>query len=131
MDNENKELVTVPNEANADASNSSSTNADSDSKPSHNTIMGILSYLGPLVVIPFLVARDEPFVHFHIKQGLVLLIIAILVWVASVMMWMLLPLWQLVNLGVFILAVIGIINVVQGKKKVLPLVGQYADKLKV
>lgn len=108
------------------------TSATEDKKEgTHKTLMGVLAYLGPLVIIPFLMAQDEPFVKFHIKQGLVLLIISIILWVAHGIAWSLWPIWNLLNLMVFIFAIIGIVNVLRGKEEELPLVGQYAEKIKV
>ena len=96
-----------------------------------NTLMGILSYLGPLVIIPLLTAKDDPFVRFHVKQGLVLLIIEAGVWVVSMYMWQFWMIWQLINFGVLVLVVLGIINVAQGQEKELPLVGQFAKSIKL
>src|SRR5262245_17431422 len=99
-----------------------------------NTLMGALSYLGPLVLIPFLVAKDDPFVKFHVKQGLVLLIIEVALWVLSSYFWMLFyqfwMIYQLLNLGILVLTVIGIMNVTQKKEKPLPLVGSLASYFK-
>lgn len=104
---------------------------DSGAKAAGNrTIMGILAYLGVLVIVPFLMAKDDPFVKFHIKQGLVLLVGWAILWVAGMFMYMLWPLIQVVNLGILVLAIIGIVNVVQGHKKELPLVGQFAENFK-
>ncbi len=97
----------------------------------HNTLMGVLSYISVLVIIPFLTAKEDPFVAFHIRQGLVLLIIEIGVWVVMHFVWFLWPLWQVVNLGTLVLAIIGIINVVHGKQKELPLVGHLAASIKI
>jgi len=92
--------------------------------------MGILSYLGILVIIPLLVAKGDPFVKFHIKQGLVLLIIEIAMWfVVGVFLWQFWMFLQLINLATLVLAIIGIVNVVQGKEKELPLVGSLAHML--
>lgn len=96
-----------------------------------NLIMSILAYIGPLVIIPFLVAKDNAHVKFHIKQGLVLLVIEVAVWFLGMILWILLPLLALVNLATLILSVIGIINVVQGKQKELPLVGKYSSYFKM
>lgn len=93
--------------------------------------MGILAYLGILVVIPFIVAKDDPFVKFHIKQGLVLFVIDIIVWfiAGSYMVWSFWPLLQLLNLCILVLTIIGIINVAQGKEKDLPIVGSLAHRI--
>ena len=91
--------------------------------------MSVLAYLGILIVIPFIMAKDDPTVKFHIKQGLVLFIIEIAVWAIGTTMfyWQVWQLLQLVNLATLVLAIIGIINVVQGKQKELPLVGSFAS----
>ena len=98
-----------------------------------NLVMGILAYLGILVVIPFILAKNDPFVKFHIRQGLVLVVIEIIIWVlgSMVMMWNFWPLLQLVNLGTLILAIIGIVNVVNKKEAELPLVGSLARSFKI
>ena len=96
-----------------------------------NILMGIWFYIGPLVIVPLLTAKDDPFVKYHIKQGLVLLVIEAAVWVLSWFMWQLWPLYELVNLGTFILSIVGIINVSQGQEKELPLVGEYAKSFKI
>lgn len=99
-------------------------------EPQKNTLMGVLSYLGPLVIISFIVAKDDPFVKFHIKQGLVLFVIEIALWVltsfffmAMYQFWMI---YNLINLALIVFTVIGIVNVVQGKEKELPFLGQFA-----
>ena len=88
--------------------------------------MGILSYLGPLVIIPLLVERENSFVKFHIKQGLVLLVIEAAVSILQGAIWQFWPIYQIINFGVFVLVVIGIINVSKDRKEELPLVGQFA-----
>jgi len=93
--------------------------------------MGVLAYVGPLVIISYLVAKDDRFVKFHVKQGLVLLIIEVAVWFLGMVFW---PLWiflNLVNLATFVLAIVGIINAISGKEKNLPLVGSYARHLNI
>lgn len=96
----------------------------------NNTLMGILAYLGILVLIPLLTsAKNDPFVKFHAKQGLVLFIAEIVLWVVASFFWMLWPLWQLCNLAFFILAIVGIVNAVQKKEKELPIIGSFAKHL--
>ena len=95
-----------------------------------NVLLGICSYLGVLLIIPFLVAKDDPFVKFHLKQGTVLLVIEIIVWFLRMALWSLWPLLGIIKLGVFILSIVGIINVIQKKEKELPLVGQFSKYFK-
>ncbi len=95
-------------------------------KPQHKTLMGVLAYLGILLIIPFLMAKDDPFVKFHLKQGLVLLVIEIIVWILGSSMWQLWMILNLVQLATLVLSIIGIVNVIQGKQKELPLVGSFS-----
>ena len=96
----------------------------------NNTLMGVLAYIGPLVIVSYLTAKNEPFVKFHIKQGLVLLAIEVVMWILSMVAIMLWPILSLINLGALILSIVGIVNVVQNKEKLLPLVGQFAKHFK-
>ncbi len=89
------------------------------------TVMGILAYIGILVIIP-LIASKDPFVKFHAKQGLVLFIIEIIISALGFSFYAFWGLINLLNLIVLILAIIGIVNVVQHKEKELPGVGQFA-----
>lgn len=94
--------------------------------PKQNTLMGILSYIGILALIPFFTAKEDPFVKFHVKQGLVLLVIEVVVWLLGTMAWQLYMVLNLLNLVLVVFSIIGIINVVQGKQKELPLVGGFS-----
>ena len=97
------------------------------STPSNKTLMAVLAYIGILIVIPFFTSKDDSFVKFHLKQGAVLFVIEIIVWVLGMQfMWVLAPVLGLINLGLVVLAIIGIVNAVQGKEKELPLIGQFA-----
>ncbi len=100
-----------------------------------NTLMGVLAYLGPLVIVSYIVAKDDPFVKFHIKQGLVLFVVEVALWVLSSMFWVMFyqfwMLYQLINLAIIVLSIIGIVNVVQGKEKELPLVGQFGKSFNI
>ena len=95
--------------------------------PHNSTLMGIFAYIGPLIIVSYLIAKDDPFVKFHIKQGLVLFVIEIATWFIGSMFWPFWMLLNLVNLGVLILAIIGILNVIHGEQKELPLVGKYSS----
>ena len=101
--------------------------------PAHknNVAMGVLCYLGILVIVSYIVAKDEPFVKFHIRQGLILLVIEALIWVVTnFFFWqfyMLWPLIDLLELAILVLSIVGIVNVVHGKEKPLPLVGSWGN----
>ncbi len=95
----------------------------------NRTLMGVLAYLGVLIVVPYLMAKDDSFVHFHIKQGAVICIIWLIGYVAMMFVWLLTPFIAILNLGLFVLAIVGIVNVVKGKEEALPLVGGFAKDI--
>ena len=95
-----------------------------------NIAMGVLAYLGPLVIVSFIVAKDDPFVKYHIKQGLVLFVIEVVLWMLSNMIWQLWMIYDIINIGTLILSILGIVNVVNGQEKELPLVGKFASYFK-
>lgn len=101
-----------------------------------NKAMGVLAYLGILVLIPIFAAPQSKFARYHSNQGLILCIAAILYGVAySILSAVILAIsWRLyfvvsiiglVGVGFAVLAVIGIINALNGKMKELPLIGKY------
>ena len=91
---------------------------------SKGTLMGVLAYIGILVLIPLFVSKDKPFVKFHVKQGLVLFGISVIVMVLNTSLSSPLGgILGLVNLVVFVLSIIGIVHVVKGSEKPVPLVG--------
>lgn len=98
-----------------------------DSKSS-NTLMAVLCYFGILVFIPMLSdAKNDPFVKFHIKQGLVLLI----AYVAEGFLYRITFVSWVLSLVLFILFLIGVINAAGGKKAPLPIIGQFAEKINI
>jgi len=87
-------------------------------------LMGILCYLGFLWIIPLLTdSKNDPFVKFHINQGIVLtllLVAASIVAVIPILGW-LISFVAYVAGGVF--AIMGIINCTKMEEKPLPLIG--------
>ncbi len=99
--------------------------------PDKKTLMAVLAYLGILILIPFLMSKDDPFVKYHIKQGAVLFVLELIVWVVGMQVYMLMPFLGIVNLAIFVLAILGIVNAIQGKEKEVPFVGQFAKHVPV
>lgn len=95
----------------------------------HQLLMALLSYMGPLVIVSYAFAKNDSFVAFHIRQGLLLLIAEVASWMLAVFIWPLAPLLQLINLVILIFAIIGIVNVVQGKERELPVVGSWGKAI--
>lgn len=89
-------------------------------------ILAAISYIWILALVPLLLKRDNEFVMFHAKQGLVLFIIevigAFIFWI-PVIGWLL---WVLV----VVLAIVGFLSALQGKRVELPVVSMLARKIR-
>lgn len=96
-----------------------------------NIAFGVLAYLGPLLIISYLIAKDDAFVRFHVRQGLVILTIDLIVWFLGMTLWILFPLVSIINIAMLIFSVLGIINVIQGKERELPFIGKYSSYFKI
>ena len=88
-----------------------------------NKVMALLAYI--IFFIPLLAAKDSKFARFHANQGLVLFlggIIASVVAVIPVIGWIVAPIAGLV---ITVLAIIGILNALNGRAKELPVIGKF------
>ncbi len=95
-----------------------------------NTGMAMVAYI--LFFIPLLTdAKKDPFVKYHVKQGLVLFVTEAIFAVLSRFLWGLFFIWWVVGLGILVLFILGIINAANGKKEPLPIIGQFADKINI
>ena len=104
--------------------------AENQQKKDKNTGMAVVAYI--IFFIPLLTdAKNDPFVKYHVKQGLVLFICAVIVWfivsIIPFLGWIIAP---LLNIAILVLAIIGIINAVNGVEKPLPLIGSFASQFK-
>ena len=103
-----------------------------------NKAMGILAYIGPLVLVPIFGAKESKFARFHANQGLVLLIanvaLSILGTILGLITWVLIFGWlswipSLLLVWPFqifcvVLCVLGIVAAAKGQCKELPIVGK-------
>lgn len=135
MENNSTEQNNANTPVNTEVTKSETTqteNKNSDYVFNENTIMASLSYLGPLVLIPFLTNRNSPTIMFHVKQGLVLFGIEIVLMFVNMMSFgSLTPIVLIINIGLLILSIIGILNALKMKEIELPLVGKYAANIKL
>lgn len=97
-----------------------------------NRVMGVLSYLGILVLIPLFAAKESPFARFHCNQGIVLALAEVILSFAvrifgrlPLVGWIIRLVGGLGGLALFVFAIMGIINAINGKAKELPLVGGF------
>lgn len=96
-------------------------------------VMGVLAYLGILVLIPLIGGGHNRFVRFHASQGLTLFVLEAILGVAYRALTWILPfgilwrsvrwLYRLANLLCLVLSITGIANALTGKMKQLPVIG--------
>ncbi len=89
---------------------------------SNHLVLSVFAYLGPLSIFSYMLGKDD-FTKFHARQGIVLFGLEVVVWLLASMMYQVWMLTNILNLATLILSIIGIINVIQGHKKELPLIG--------
>lgn len=86
----------------------------------------ILSYLSILCIIPLVLKKENEFTLSHAKQGLVIFVGEVAVFIASIVFpWLLRP-------GLFILGILsfwGIVEVLKGRYVKLPVVHKIADEI--
>ena len=89
-------------------------------------IFAVMSYLWIICIIPLIFKKDNKFVLNHGKQGLVIFVCVVCVFVASILFdWILRP-------GLFlfgVLSVWGIIESLRGNSLKIPVVSEVADKI--
>lgn len=100
-----------------------------------NKVMAVLSYIGILVLIPLLAAKDSKFARFHANQGLILLLaeaiygvalnlLSAIILAVSWRLYFLISILGLLSIAFLVLAILGIVNAVGGKAKELPVIGK-------
>lgn len=133
-------MTDTPNPADSTPPNTPPTDAVADPADiEKNKVMAVLAYLGILVLVPILAAKDSKFARYHANQGLILFI----TWIAvMVVVGCPLTLFQIfvhikflgccldlvpfaLFIGLLVLAIMGIINAVNGVMKPLPVIGSY------
>ena len=87
-----------------------------------NKVMAVLAYLGILVLVPILAAKDSKFARYHSNQGLVLWLVSIVISVLSYIPYVGIVA-SILSIGTFILMILGIVNAAKGEVKALPIIG--------
>lgn len=90
-----------------------------------NRVIAAIGYMWILCLVPLFLKRNSRFAQFHAKQGLVLFIAEVVGWL---IFWIPLIGW-LLGAFVVVMAMMGIMNALQGKFWEMPLLGKYARKI--
>ena len=102
---------------------------------SNEKLLAAMAYLGILAVVPFFMEKKTQFVRFHLGQGVTLfaaeilygIIYQLLVVMVLMVSWRLYLIVRIAGYVAFVfpvLALIGIINVLNGQEKELPVIGK-------
>ena len=86
-------------------------------------LLGALCYFWVLSLVFLFLKKEDDFVRFHAKQGVVLFAGSFFTWV-PIVGWIL-------GVGLFLAAVAGFIKALQGEKYHLPLVFELAEKINI
>jgi uncharacterized membrane protein len=98
------------------ATEKKSTDTISDSK-----LMALLSYFWILSIVMYVIKKDDEFVRFHARQGMVIFGFSLL-GIIPVLGW-------IIDLIMLAAAIIGAIKAYQGEKYKLPVIGDIAEKI--
>jgi len=118
----NEESQPQQGEQNANFTNNTQPLNASDNRK----VMAILAYIGPLVIVSYILAAKDPFVKFHVKQGLVLFVTWVAIWIITTIVIFFAPIAMLIQLAIAVLSILGIINVINNKEAELPIVGKFS-----
>jgi uncharacterized membrane protein len=100
-----------------------------------NKAFAALSYIFILCFVPLLMARESKFAQYHAKQGLVLFIVeAIIMVISNILIFIPVFGWLVIMIAyllVVVLSIIGILKALEGSFWEMPVLGEYAKKLKI
>ncbi len=103
--------------------------APMDKDVQDNKLMAAISYISVLCLVGLFGKKDSPYVQYHAKQGFVLFvaeIILMFVWVIPILGWLVGFFGWILTL---VLAIMGIMNALNGKKTELPVLGGFAKNV--
>jgi uncharacterized membrane protein len=91
-----------------------------------SVLLGIVGF-----VMVILAKRENSYAMHYAKQGLVLSITSIIVWVGGFLPLIGLAISTLGSIAIFILWIIGLVYSLSGQKKNIPIIGEYGKKINI
>jgi fumarate reductase subunit D len=96
-----------------------------------NAVYAALSYVSVVSLVMLIMKKDSPFVQEHAKQGVILFLVEIAVWLIAAIIpffgWFIIG--PLANLLLLIVSVIGLAHAYQGEFWEIPVIGRYRSKI--
>ncbi len=94
------------------------------SNSDNDKLMGLLAYLGVLVIVPIIAGGNSKFIKYHANQGLALLLLEVALFVIYMVVAVAVPaLGMLLWVPPAVLTFMGILNVFNNEMKPLPVIG--------
>jgi fumarate reductase subunit D len=92
---------------------------------------GVLSYLSIFCLVPILMKKEDDFIKFHAKQGLMLFIVEVAIGIIGII-----PFLGgiILTLGVLLCGLVslaGIVQVLMGNKWSIPVISEWSEKFKI
>lgn len=96
-----------------------------------NKAFAVLSYLGLLSLIPLLLKKNDEFVQFHARQGFALAIAEIAACFLNIIPFIGPIFWMILSFVFVIISLVGIMKALEGEKWEIPILHEYAKKIKI
>lgn len=94
-------------------------------------LFAAIGYLGILCLVPLLLKKDSAFAQHHGKQGLVILIVWLALWVGMIIPILGQIVWTLGSIVLLVLIILGMVNALQGRRWDIPILAKYAKQIKL
>ncbi len=106
--------------------------AEVDRTAEEGKIWAFIGYWWILFLVPLLAKKENKFALFHGKQGMVLFVFEVIIWILSyipVIGWFIIgPIGSIICI---VLAIVGMVKSLQGKYWKMPVLGDIAEKIKI
>lgn len=99
-------------------------------KEDERRILAAISYIPLLFVIPIILVKNDEFVHSHAKQGFVLFIVELIIWILSKIPIIGFLFGYILGILVFLAALYAFIEALIGKFWKIPLIGDLSQEIK-
>jgi len=96
-----------------------------------NKALAAIGYLGPLCLLPLLLKTKSPFAQHHGKQGLVIFIAWIILWVVNIIPILGQFIWFVGSIVLLIYVILGIRHALEGNMWQAPFLGKFTSQIKL
>mgnify|MGYP007123668953 FL=1 len=98
-------------------------------KMSDDRVFAAISYIGILCLIALLLKKNDRFIEFHAKQGLVLFFAEVVIFFVNIIPFLGQMVWFLASILFLIFSVVGIIKSLQGEMWKMPILHDFSKKI--